>query len=76
MSLNHYTAEEIAAAREDYPGHVLVEVATPRAACLIAIPDTPENRDKPIANMPGMTIDLLDGNTIMSHGRMPQENAT
>ena len=68
MPLDHYTADELAAARATHPGHFIVEVATPHAACLIAILDTPAHRTCAIATLPGMSADLLDGNTIFSKG--------
>lgn len=66
--VRHYTPEEVTAARAEYPQHFIVEIETPGAACLIAIADTPRNRDLPIPLMPRMSADLLDGNTIVSGG--------
>jgi hypothetical protein len=70
MTFRHYTASEVEILRASYPGHFLVEIATSKAACVIAIADTPENRDKAIPLMPGMTADLLDGNTIVDVGEV------
>jgi hypothetical protein len=68
MTFHHYTAEAIAPIRLMHPGHFLVEIATQNASCLIAIADTPENRERAIPLMPGMTADLLDSASILSTG--------
>lgn len=65
MTLRHFTAEELAAARAEYPNHWIVEVVTAGAACLVAIEATKKNLETraPLC-FPDFPPDMLDGGTL------------
>lgn len=54
--------------RKQYPNHWFVKVVGHGHHALLVIKKNPEKIDRPIAGMPGMTIDLLSGATITLRG--------
>lgn len=60
----HHTQAEVDAARRQHPKCWLVEVHKGNAVALIAIPARPGFLGKPLATLPGFTVDALDGRII------------
>jgi hypothetical protein len=63
VAIDHYAPKEVAALRAEFPRHFIVEVATPGATCLIAVPDSAANRAQSFCAMP---IDFIDNTTLYS----------
>jgi hypothetical protein len=63
MTIDHYTPAEVDALRVEYPDHFIVEVATPAAACLVAVPKLKATAELAFCGMP---IDMVDGCTLYS----------
>lgn len=65
--IRHHSKAIQAATRAAHPGCFLVEVVTPYATALLAVPDTPENRDRALECAPAITGDMLEDLSHTSH---------
>jgi hypothetical protein len=56
-----YTPEEVDAVRTQYPGFWIAEIALPGAACLVAVPPTSQNAERPVPGAEILRGAELDG---------------